>query len=543
MALTHPSAPTIDVRQYGAACDGITDDSTAVNLAMAAAVANSYRLVFPSGFTTSSGRATCVIGSQIATVLTSTQTLWISGHGRDVSRIQVPSTFSLVSTGAISITSPGGTYTDAGGIEDLTIKFYQPDTAVIGDKIHYPPAIYTTGTNHLKIRRVNIECAWNGIQVVTVNGITFEDLAISAYSTAITLDESFDGGLFDGVLLWPVGMTTNQATLWGSTAETTGFSIGQVDSLSITNCNLLTTVRSLDFHAGSTGHKGSTGTVSGCWFDSVGNIIVTAGSLRFIGNYVSFAADVLGLSTSAFHITGAANVTVDSCQIYVATAGAPVFRFQPNGDLAQTASLGKPGLKVTNTQIIGASYDNYTFLIQSLTPATKASVVTISNVSIEKDPTVAYTNPMIGVAAPTGGTCQLRLSGLDITSLTSGTGVALNIAADDYHKIGDDNTYNGWTNTIPTTIAKMKFPLLPGLVYATVASGTSITPTGPIFNVSGTTTITTITVPTGWQYQRIRITKTDAGSVTIGGGGNIPGSYTLAQYGALDFTWNGTSWL
>lgn len=533
---------SIDVRQYGAACDGITDDSAAVNAAIAAAVAASQRLSFPSGFTSTSGRCTCKLGAQAAVVLTSVQTLWLSGEGRDITTILVPATFSLAASGVFAITSAGGTYIDSGGIEDLTIKFAQPDTAIIGDKIHYPPAIYTSGTNHFKVRRVNISCAWNGISVGVVNGFTFEDVAISQYDTAITVNESYDDGILNGVLLWPVGMTTNQATLWG-TASTTGFSIGRIDAIQMTNCTLSTNVRALDFHVGSLTNKGTTGTIQGCWFDAVGNIIVTAGSLRFIGNYQSFAADALGLTTSAFHITGAANVTVDGCQIVVQTAVAPVFRFQPNGDTSQTTAIGKPGLTVANTEIIGANYDNYTFLIQSVTGATKASIVTIRDVSIEKTATVAYGNPMIAVAAPTGGSCRLRMSGVDISDLTTGSGVALSIAADDYHKIADDNTYNGWTNSIPTTIAKMKFPPTPGLIYATVASATSIAPSGPIFKVSGTTTITTITIPTGFQYQRIRILKTDASSVTIGGGGNIPGSHTLAQNGALDLTWDGTSWL
>lgn len=80
-------------------------------------------------------------------------------------------------------------------------------------------------------------------------------------------------------------------------------------------------------------------------------------------------------------------------------------------------------------------------------------------------------------------------------------------------------------------------------VIPVIASGTTITqPPNPTCSISGTTTITTIT-PMLAPGSRLRLTKADAGSVTIGGGGNIPGSHTLAQYGGIDLVWNGTAWL
>ena len=75
----------------------------------------------------------------------------------------------------------------------------------------------------------------------------------------------------------------------------------------------------------------------------------------------------------------------------------------------------------------------------------------------------------------------------------------------------------------------------------TVASGASITaPVNPCFLITGTVTVTTIAG--GWIGRRIRILKKDAGSLTIGGGGNIPGTHTLAQNGGLDLVYDGTGW-
>lgn len=78
----------------------------------------------------------------------------------------------------------------------------------------------------------------------------------------------------------------------------------------------------------------------------------------------------------------------------------------------------------------------------------------------------------------------------------------------------------------------------------TFASSTTLTITGGPFQkikVTGTTTITTINGSL-WVSKTLYIAKTDAGSVTIGGGGNIPGSHTLAQNGSLTLTYDGSNW-
>jgi len=59
-------------------------------------------------------------------------------------------------------------------------------------------------------------------------------------------------------------------------------------------------------------------------------------------------------------------------------------------------------------------------------------------------------------------------------------------------------------------------------------------------NISGNTPITTIL--RGWKGRRIRLFKTDAGTLTIGGGGNIPLAHSLVQNGAIDLVFDGNSW-
>jgi hypothetical protein len=78
-------------------------------------------------------------------------------------------------------------------------------------------------------------------------------------------------------------------------------------------------------------------------------------------------------------------------------------------------------------------------------------------------------------------------------------------------------------------------------VAPTIASAASITLNwNPGCKISGTTTVTTISG--GWAGRSVRFMKTDAGPVTIGGGGNVPLAHTLVQNGSLTLTWDGTAW-
>jgi hypothetical protein len=78
---------------------------------------------------------------------------------------------------------------------------------------------------------------------------------------------------------------------------------------------------------------------------------------------------------------------------------------------------------------------------------------------------------------------------------------------------------------------------------ATIASATSFdigALTTSRFNVTGTTSITTITHP--WEGRRISFTKTDAGSVSLSTGGNIGSAATLAQFGLVNCEYIATLW-
>lgn len=75
---------------------------------------------------------------------------------------------------------------------------------------------------------------------------------------------------------------------------------------------------------------------------------------------------------------------------------------------------------------------------------------------------------------------------------------------------------------------------------AAVTSATSITPTGTVFHVTGTTTVNTVVVPTGFPDGGA-ITIIPDGVFTVGTSGNIALGGTSVVSKALTLTWDATA--
>jgi hypothetical protein len=82
---------------------------------------------------------------------------------------------------------------------------------------------------------------------------------------------------------------------------------------------------------------------------------------------------------------------------------------------------------------------------------------------------------------------------------------------------------------------------LPVLASAATINLTSGQVVNPNYNITGVTTVTTITGAL-WRGRKLTLVKTDAGSLTVGGGGNIPGTHTMTQNTSLLLTYDGTNW-
>lgn len=75
---------------------------------------------------------------------------------------------------------------------------------------------------------------------------------------------------------------------------------------------------------------------------------------------------------------------------------------------------------------------------------------------------------------------------------------------------------------------------------AAVASATSVTPTGTVFHITGTTTVQTVVVPTGFPDGG-QITIIPDGVFTVGTSGNIALGGTSVVSKALILTWDATA--
>jgi hypothetical protein len=81
----------------------------------------------------------------------------------------------------------------------------------------------------------------------------------------------------------------------------------------------------------------------------------------------------------------------------------------------------------------------------------------------------------------------------------------------------------------------------PNRSISTIASATTIAPTGNIHVISGTTLITTITVPS-WCSPTCQITLIPSGAFTTDASLNIKLASTAVVGKALIMTWDGTDW-
>ena len=90
---------------------------------------------------------------------------------------------------------------------------------------------------------------------------------------------------------------------------------------------------------------------------------------------------------------------------------------------------------------------------------------------------------------------------------------------------------------VETNGAAVGLPIL----GSTVASATSITPTGTYFKVSGVTQITTIVLPAGAGVGFV-VQLEPTGNFSTATGGNIGLASTAVTGKVLAMTWNGTAW-
>ena len=199
-------------------------------------------------------------------------------------------------------------------IDGLEISFDQPDTSSRQDLISYPAGIKIvdaprTRLSHLRITgaRVAVDAEGN------TGGLLLDDVEVSAFDTALSLDGALDTVRINNLHLWPFGLTRKQQAIMQD-SETTGIRSGRVDGLLVNGFVALDVQNALSFFNSSI-HGGPTfGTMINSGLDDASSIKCvgdarftisasywTIGSLRPIYNYIDGCS--INISDSRFFIS------------------------------------------------------------------------------------------------------------------------------------------------------------------------------------------------------------------------------------------------
>lgn len=419
---TLSGAGWVDVRSFsGVDATGATDSTTGIQNAYASIATTGGVLYFPSGRYKVSA----------AIIINGTGTVWLKGSSCKATEIFVSNTISLSANGVFCFSNATGLFEEGGGVKDMTIRFEQPDSTSPSAMIHFPAAIYDAGVTHFRVERVNIVAGWDGVNIYSGSGATITHSTFSCFHRTVSADRLFDGLIVTGCECWPVGLTANQGTAFVASAST-AFYLGHVDGLAVQGCLLMCGAKSFDIHLGADGSS-TTGFVSDCWLDSSGNISVENAQVVFSGIHGSVGTT----STIGVDVSGGSQVIFQNFKLLAFGTGAlALFRWVPSLDVGSGSGGGEPFFKLLNGQCIMGSIDTYGVLAQAYTTSVKPALA-ISEVSFTRDPTVAYTKPVIDILAPSSGGLRCRVRGCDFSDLTSGSGLAVAFGDDDYHIVSD----------------------------------------------------------------------------------------------------------
>ena len=430
---TGASSSLINVRNYGAKGDGVTDDTAALQAAL-----NTGRAIFlPKGHYLVTDMLTVPYGSGIF------------GETKNFSKLIVPTSFNLAALGVVHIAqegsnpfpSPGNE--NAATLKDFAIEFAQPDTAVRASLIQYPPAVYALSSGRFIMQNIRLVRAWKGIWMPGNSGGVFIDhLEASCFNQAIWIDENFDCTHLSRIHLWPFGCTSNQMTVFLD-GNTIGLECGRVDGLFIE-----------DFFA--------IGLPKGIWIHDSTNPASSAGGAPSFGNMVNVMLDDAGMLIE----NGTWNVSNLYITPGVSTArglmvtGSPMQQAYVNITglyqrfLAEHASGIKEGILVggssnNNARLVITGMTSQSFAFdrihaKCLNGAGSNARLDISNAYFERAGNSSLTQPTINIASG-----RAQLANLSHSDKGTGTGTFIQIDTDDWISLYDIPTV-GWSISAPT---------------------------------------------------------------------------------------------
>lgn len=402
----------VNAKNYGAVGNGVaTGEQTAINKALA----TGKDVFIPAG--------TYLLSDA---VISTTPGQVIRGAGRALTVLKVPATFNLSATGVL--------YSNTGepgfDVRDLTIEFVQPDTAVRGNLVAYPPAIYAQATPRFRVSGVRIIGAKTGIDMRgNSGGVIVDGLEISSFDYAIRIDGSLDTVRVLNLHHWPFGLTANQQSIFYDSSNI-GLESGRCDDLKLHGALFIGGGKQLRFITGSGG--GDTfGTVSDTQFDTWGAVEMTAGNVLMVN--CSWSAGSSGVRP-VLHTGGNLRISSANFEAAVALTNPMVESSMSSGGASYLAVLGS---------IFRLSGDNKAIRVAA--SSGQANALVNSNQFVLPQNT-SPTNAVADVAAG----ARITFTDNRASDKGTGTGNLLAIAQDNFHIVGD-NSFLNWGMSLPAS--------------------------------------------------------------------------------------------
>ena len=400
----------VNVKDFGAVGDGITDDRAAIQ----AAIDTTLRVYIPTG--------TYRLGSALGFYYPGQM---ITGDGRTKSVFLADAlnySFNLADTAVLvfTVNEPGPT------LRDIGIQFAQPVTSDRASLINYPPAIYAQAVPRFTIQNCRITQGMTGIDMrLNSGGATIDGLEMSCYNFGVRIDGALDTVRILRMQYWPfeIAGTPNQSIFFDSTNR--GVVSGRCDDLKINGCLFINGGIQLELQTTASGT--TFGAVTDTDFDNFGSLSMTGGNMNTVACYFT-----IGDATYSPIIISDGYLRVDSCQFEAAV--------------------------VVNNAFIRQSGNSYVQLVNSLFRnsgpgggyySMSAGTTIINGNQFIVGANQTWSNPLIGV---TGGRCTF-VNNRSVDK-GAGSGNLIAISSNNWHVV-TDNAGVGWGYSYPGTRTQM----------------------------------------------------------------------------------------
>jgi hypothetical protein len=542
---TIPSTPLsglVNVLDWGAVGDGITDDTEALQ----AALGTGHAIFLPCG------------RYLVTSMLVVPNGSGIFGETKMCSRIVVDGSFNMLEAGVIRIgpeVAPNWPDGNPGTLKDFTIEFIQPNVSVRASVIQYPWAIMADAAPRTVIQNIRIVRGWKGISMCgggySTGGCFIDGLEASCFHTSVKIDEVLDVMHFSRFHLWAFGcLESPYNNLFDvmKDGQTIGLEVGRCDTLLLNDFFAIQMPRAIWIHQGSVTPSVAyyMGNLTNIMLDDSG-IVISQGTWNVSNLYVT-PGDVTDRVIDIVSESNTSWCYVNFTGLYLRFlsmgpgAGLEAIRL---GAPASASSVGVVNVNITNMMSTSHTMDRTHIKLAASAGGNTTLLLNNAHILCAASPVPPnYTKPKIHV---TGGARAMfsNISGSDFAN----TGDLIKIDADEWVSLSDITTM-GYQITGPANATTIQSNA-PGYIQ-------TYTPT--VTAQSGTLTSYTSSGRYSWFGKRLKVQAT----VNIGTNGTaagalivrLPGSWGAAArqtvsgqisgtgvacYGVIDYSQNSFS--